>query len=59
MKDVADGVNVSSPVRTVDVSKIPPTPTSTFVSSVFQNAKDSNNMDSNHTTIYDHYCLIF
>ena len=49
-EDVADGVNVTSPVRTVDVHKIPPTPTSTFASSVFQNAIDGKNKDSNHTT---------
>ena len=39
-EDVADGVNVASPVRTVDVCKIPPTPTSTFASFSFQNATD-------------------
>ena len=49
-EDVADGVNVASPVRTVDVRKIPPTPTSTFASSVFQNAIDGKNMDNNTTT---------
>ena len=49
-EDVADGVNVASPVRTVDVHKIPPTPTSTFASSVFQNAIDGKNTDSNTTT---------
>ena len=39
-EDVADGVNVTSPVRTVDVRKISPTPTSTFASFSFQNATD-------------------
>ena len=49
-EDVADGVNVASPVRTVDMQKIPQTSTSTFASSFFQNAIDGKNMDSNHTT---------
>ena len=47
---VADGVDVASAVRTVDVRKIPPTPISIFASSVFQNAKDGKNTDNNHTT---------
>ena len=48
-EDVADGVNVASPVRTVDVQKIPQTSTSTFTS-FFQNAMGGKNTDSNHTT---------
>ena len=50
-EDVADGVNVASPVRTVDVHKIPPTPTSTFASSFFQNAIDGKKYIANMLNI--------
>ena len=39
-EDVADGVNVTSAVGTIDVHKIPPTPTSTYASSSCQNASN-------------------
>ena len=34
--DVADGVNTPSPVRSIDFNKIPPTPTKTVATPLFQ-----------------------
>ena len=40
--DVADGVNTPSPVRSIDVNKIPPTPTKTVAAPSFQNLTNGN-----------------
>ena len=34
--DVADGVNTPSPVKSIDFNKIPPTPTTTVATPLFQ-----------------------
>ena len=38
--DVADGVNTCSPVKSVDVNKIPPTPTKMAAAPSFHNLSD-------------------
>ena len=42
--DVADGVNTPSPVKSIDINRIPPTPTKTVASPLFQAVTNGNNI---------------